>query len=1161
MTEDDSVVQTELLTTPFQFGSGVSGTVEARAPYRRTPSRGSSKRGAPSSPPGLMRGPIIRSKIQAPQVRERTVSRGRLTDWLAARARTRLRLVIADAGYGKSTLITDYVQSADAKSMWYRLDTSDQDWVTLLSYLVAAGRELQPSFAQATSELLLNVGVTNVGRDIVLASYIAELEALCVRPVLLVLDDFHLADDSPDARAILSSLLHGAPENLTLLVASRHRPSIPLARMLSQGQVDELSTVDLRFSASETQALFADAYGVELDTELMIEVQAKTEGWAASLSLIYSSVRNLPPSEIRRFILRLSGARGSIYDFLAEEVVLNVSIELQRFLMRVAVLETVESGYALALFVDDSDVSMADILKWSRRASELGLLIEAMELGESYRLHPLLRDFLKRRLHQAMPPEDIRGLHLSVASRAEHSDWLTACHHFAEAGCSRDAMRVLSDAAPRAVGTGSWGAAAGLMNRIVDVEPPPSVRVLLARGLVATRPEAAIEEVNSVLAVTIPPVVRALALQTKAAALWNIGDGEGLLRCVDETAADESLPTQFLEIARAHQAMLEWSKSPTALGGVNLLLQDLGGRQASSGAHYHSAISFHNAACVELERGDFSATVRLCERALEGFALVGPRVSEAYSTHALLAAAFFELGRRRSAEEHASVATDVSSPASADAFAAVAGLLAVMGDERFDEVMAEARQRTRDGRGDWGGLAGMMLAQARLDLASGHFEQCLTRLSGAPALMNMQVSLAFARPALEAIASAALGLPGGMDRLQDVEEWLESKGAWYWHGRLGLVREVLGHDPHAILAAVNRAQTLGRLILPELADVLASRLHVLHPTPDSLKNSIQAYPARWLPALRRAVEGEHPPSARACAQLIADFGTSFDVPRLVAYERRHRWARKPSRLSRQLARRVSPKLVVHDLGRVLYEVGDRRIEMSKTRRKAASLLTYLICRGGGPATKDQVIDSLWPDLDPDSASNSLNQTLYFLRRDIDEFFDDLTSPNYVVYEAELVWVDAELVSADSIEFHLQAVRASGEQRGSLRDREELLKRYTGQFAPEFQYEQWAISWREAVHAAYLHCAHDLVADLAGAGRLERSAMVCRRALAVDAEALDFERALVWLYSALGSEAASVEQYQHYRKAFEDETGLEGPTFEAVKALTPSRYSEHGTRGD
>ena len=1083
--------------------------------------------------------------------------RKRLNRWLASHGHTRLRLIIADAGYGKSTLIADYVHRADVMAMWYRLDGSDGDWVTLLSYLVAAGRELHPSFAETTSALLTSISVTNVGRDIVLASYIAELEMLCSRPVILVLDDFHLANDSADAQAIVSGLLQDGPENLALVIATRHRPSLAMSRLMSQSQVAELTTSDLRFSTSETQALFAGTYDVELGPDLVTEVQSRTEGWAVSLALIYSSIRSLPPSGVRRFINRLSGAHGVIYDFLAEEVLLHVPEELQEFLMRIAVLETVDMEYMLALFSDDPEVSMDNVQAWSRRASEVGLL--ASGLSDGSRLHPLLRDFLTRRLGQSMTVEAVRGLHLSVARMAGTGDWVTACHHLVEAGCVRDAMRVLSDAVPSALGTGAWGSASGLMKRMVGCEPPPSVRVLLARGLVAAQPEAAVREVDEVLSMLVPPVVRALALQTKAAALWNMGDGEGLLSCVNDTAADKSLPAPYLEIARAHQAMLGWHESSMDLSGVTLLLQELAGRQAANGAHYHAAISYHNAACVELERGDFLTTVRLSERALECFALVGPRVTEAFSTHSVLATAFFELGLRKSAEEHAVVATDATTPASADSFAAVAGVFAVMGDARFHEVMAEARQRTRDGRGDWGGLAGTLLAQARLEIASGQFEQSLSRLSGAPALMNQQVSLAFARPTLEAIASSVIGLPDGKEKLEETEDWLASKGAWYWHSRIVIVKDVLANDTQGLVAAVNRAHAFGQLLLPELADILASQLHLLDPPPDSLRESIEAHSARWLPALRRGVEGDHPPSARACARLLADHGTSFDVPRLVAYERRHRWARKPARLSRRLARRVSPRLIVHDLGRVLYEVEDRRVEMSKTRRKAASLLTYLISRGGAPATKDQVIEALWPDLDPDSASNSLNQTLYFLRRDIDEFFDDLTSPNYVVYEAELIWFDAELVSADSIEFRHQAVRASAGS-GMLSSREELLAQYKGQFAPEFQYEQWAISWREAVHAVYLHVAHDLVADLAAAGKLERAAMVCRRALAVDAAALDFERALVWLYWHLGSEAASLEQFRHYRKAFEDETGFEGPTFTAATALAPSRLSEHVAEG-
>ena len=254
-------------------------------------------------------------------------------------------------------------------------------------------------------------------------------------------------------------------------------------------------------------------------------------------------------------------------------------------------------------------------------------------------------------------------------------------------------------------------------------------------------------------------------------------------------------------------------------------------------------------------------------------------------------------------------------------------------------------------------------------------------------------------------------------------------------------------------------------------------------------------------------------------------------------------------LSRVLVKRESPTLVVHDLGRTVFEVGEARIALARTRRKAASLLMYLVTRPNQTATREQVIEELWPDLDPSGAVNSLNQTLYFLRRDIDPWYDDGVSADYVVNESELVWLDPDLVCLDSVGFWREATSLSSAQ--ALCDGgTELLKRFRGQFAPEFEYEEWAISWRERVHSAALLLAVNVARELGAQGRWLEAADSLMSIQAQDPSALEIG---AWVVKALalgGASAAAETQYAHFANAYRATLCLEPPTFsEAVAGET------------
>jgi DNA-binding SARP family transcriptional activator len=198
--------------------------------------------------------------------------------------------------------------------------------------------------------------------------------------------------------------------------------------------------------------------------------------------------------------------------------------------------------------------------------------------------------------------------------------------------------------------------------------------------------------------------------------------------------------------------------------------------------------------------------------------------------------------------------------------------------------------------------------------------------------------------------------------------------------------------------------------------------------------------------------------------------------------------------------------------------------MSDVRRKPASLLMYLATRPDFTATREQALDDLWPDADPVSGANSLNQSLHFIRHEIDPWYDDDSSVNYVAFESELLWLDPALVSVASAEF-LGDARALLLRDFTAQHALSVMSSYAGPFCPEFEYEEWAIAWRARVHAAYLDLAHAAIVKAFTESDYAGARDIASAALSVDAGATEIERALIKAYWRLGAHSAAATQYE------------------------------------
>jgi DNA-binding SARP family transcriptional activator len=369
----------------------------------------------------------------------------------------------------------------------------------------------------------------------------------------------------------------------------------------------------------------------------------------------------------------------------------------------------------------------------------------------------------------------------------------------------------------------------------------------------------------------------------------------------------------------------------------------------------------------------------------------------------------------------------------------------------------------------------------------------------------------------------------------------EHQGAllWVWYGLTLLALADRASNPSdALLSRAREAP----VVLSMLAEAVLLRLDELSPTAfDAVLVEATGRPWRWRQATRRALASANLGLQRSAAHLLEAIGEQDDVERLRDLGRSIR-DRDIGWLGLRLARRLAPRVLVQDLGRVRINVGARAIDGSAIRRKVLALLCLLIARPRFACTREEVIDSLWPELDPPAALNSLNQTVYFLRRVFEPEFRDETSPGYVGQDGETIWLDAELIDSQSRRCAdlIRSMPADPTPDGAL----DLAMQYEGRFALDFAYEDWALTYRESLHASYLRVMERSIGIDLNTGHFGRGIFLAERTTQVDPEAEEIQAALVRLYRYSGAHLAAAHQYEHYARSLRD-LGIDPPALADV----------------
>jgi DNA-binding SARP family transcriptional activator/tetratricopeptide (TPR) repeat protein len=1079
----------------------------------------------PSGPFSSDRFPIQSAKVQEPPLRDETLPRERLLDWLRSKINHRVILVTAEAGYGKTTLVADFSRRSRHRTLWYRLDEGDQSWSGFLAYLIAAGREFLPGFASVTASLLAELGPNGPTREHVVDAFLREFGVLGDRQTVLVIDDVHLVDRGDDVGYVLRHLVERLPSRMTLVLISRRPPAVHLGRLRGQGEVAELTGADLRFDDQEIDRLFRESYQQPLEPDLLREVARRTEGWVASLELVRTALRDRPVSEAREFVAELSGSRGDVYDYLAEEVVGDLSSDLQRFLMRASILERLDED----LVGLTTDLDQPTVRRRLEEAEQLGLLARRPRGRGAHRFHPLVREFLDTRLRAEIGPDAVAELHRTVARAVERRDWATACRHYTASGDEAEIARVIETSIGLIMASGDYAQAEAIIDGLTLEPVPPSFHIIRSRmELRRGTTVAAVEHARKATMQSPTDAARANLVSI----LLTSGRMDDAHQQALEAA--EAIVDDYLrDIARISHLVIR--------GSLDAPLADLAAEMARmaevhtrSGHRQFAGVANLNLAQDLLAAGELDASLTAAGKAIG--ALEGSDNDvELCSAYLAQASTLAHLGELEQARRACELAVERARGRFVAEVAFSAAMIEVMhGDiDRADQWIASIRGDLDD---DPDFDEGVRMARIRILLRRRDLEtaeaECTRlrfgRLSGHVAAEAQRYSLL----ALHRVLSDD---PAATEAIESALAHAARQGAGLWLDFLALLRSAVAGTEQfetSVRAALERDPGLLRLA----AEVVIPRLDALRaPTFEAFAQDVQSQPERWRDAIRRELDAAPYRRSVRVAQLLEHVGTQEDVIRLRRFSRAIQ-AKGSSGFGLALARRLAERVFVEDQGRVVVHVGARTLPGAKVRRKVLALLCFLISRTDLSAARDEVLEALWPDLEPMVALNSLNQTIYFLRRVLEPDYKEELSPGYVHHESDVVWLDGELISSRSRRCQLLLQDATRSREASVVD--ELVETYRGRFALDFAYEDWAAAYRDTMHASYLQVMEREISDDIESGDYEHGIHLARRAIEVDPDAEELEVALLRLYRSIGAAAAAAEQYAHYSAMLRTGLGLE-----------------------
>jgi LuxR family maltose regulon positive regulatory protein len=371
--------------------------------------------------------PILATKLYIPRLRPNVVRRPRLLERLNEGLHRNLTLISAPAGFGKTTLVSEWVEGIEQPAAWLSLDEGDNDPARFLTYLVAALQTIAAPIGEGVLGVLQSPQPPPT--EAILTALLNDITTISDHFVL-IFDDYHVIDAKAVDHA-LTFLLEHLPPHMHLVIATREDPPLPLARLRVGGHLTEVRVTDLRFTHAEAAGFLNQVMGLNLSAEDIAALERRTEGWIAGLQLAAISMQG--HEDAASFITSFTGSHHFVMDYLVEEVLGQQPESVQTFLLRTSILDRLCGPLCDAVVLDPSASGQAT-LEYLEHANLF--LVPLDNERRWYRYHQLFADLLRQRLQQstASSPGDeemnVAELHIRASQWYEdHGLEIEAFHH------------------------------------------------------------------------------------------------------------------------------------------------------------------------------------------------------------------------------------------------------------------------------------------------------------------------------------------------------------------------------------------------------------------------------------------------------------------------------------------------------------------------------------------------------------------------------------------------------------------------------------------------------------------------------------------------------------------------------------------------------------
>ncbi len=1100
-----------------------------------------------ASPPNF----FLRTKLLPPRPAPQLLPRPRLVERLVQNLAHPVTLVTANAGSGKTTLVADFIRTHAHPFVWYQLDHTDSDPLVFLGYVTHGIKQVIPGFGEATFSYMQEAAKELAQQPERAVDVLLNEVLDCVeQQLILVLDDYHHLGAETPVHRVVDRLLAYLPDVIHVIIISRDIPPLALSRLRTHDSLSIIDRQELLFTDEETRELFRKVFDLELTTEQLAEYRERTHGWITALQLVrqvaqrqaLASRGSLPEGEAATspdLIEVLRQSERDIFDYFAEEVFADEPEDVQRFLLNISLLERIEPQACSYLYPEAHNNRMLQTLV--RRNVFMTLASDGR--GEDYRLHPLFRGFLQRRLRVERGRAGLAAEHARIAVYfLAREQWEPAMHHLLAA---EDFERAAQTIAERG---GAWISAGALSSLAAFADALPAAVLEKHPRALAHRAEVSRlrDEYDA-----------AQSLFRRAASLLHEqddqeGEAETLHSLATIARRRGDCETSFSYLDRAVALSDERSVVRTKCGNTRgLCLVALGKWTEAErefraalqtaeerGDAYYARLIAHNLGTPAGIRGDFGEALKWLRRMLRDEADTPPVPQEAVA-HLNIARCYWHTGEFQSCERHLDLALERCQLFNmvglrGEIFEAYGNLYRRREDVAHAVEFYDRAARAYDEAGIELTRTELLEEKAVLALQTGDLKEARTlldRLIEARTATRDEMGVQRTTLARGRVLLAQGKQDEARSELQPVLKYFHAQSLYYNEAQaafiLAVCEQLAGDDETAMLEHLRRALDLAARYDYEywLARMVAQHPQ-LFATPEA---------AELLPQELR--EQLPPPSSVVPASIAAGTVVAPVVEEL------------QFALVNAIQSPVAD-LTINLLGPVaIYRDPARPFAADAwVTKRAREILCFIASRRHRRASKDTIIDTFWGEADFASVEKNFHPTVSHIRKALNS--NQPLKQKFLLYRDGDYQLNPEFsyrFDFEEFDRHVaegDAARRSREPDALVKSYEAAVALYRGEFMAG-SYDEWVEEQRSYYREQYLRLLETLVSTAQKLEEWPRSLQMAQHILREDPFREDVHCMIMRAHAAQANRVAVREQYETLRKLLRKELGVE-PAAETQK---------------